>query len=156
MKKATATKPGSLASTLRWDRASSGETNTDLVVDSGSTDHIVVNKNWFESIRKIDTTVTNPEGGNTRVLKTGEEDVLAKHKRRIKPLILRKALFLPGYRTLLISVSSIIDNGFKVAYEKEKSFLSKNKENFLITGKGKPFFALDPKKTTTLLTCVGG
>ena len=109
-------------------------------------------------MRKIDTTVTNPEGGNTRVLKTGEEDVSAKHfKRRIKPLILRKALFLPGYRTILISVSSIIDNGFKVAYEKEKSFLSlKNKENFLITRKGKPFFALDPKKTTTLLTCVGG
>ena len=51
MKKAPSTKPGSLASSLKSDRASSEATEQDLVVDSGSTDHIVVNKKWFKSIR---------------------------------------------------------------------------------------------------------
>ena len=55
MKKAPGTKAGSLASSLKSDRASSEATEQDLVVGSGSTDHIVVNENWFKSIREIDT-----------------------------------------------------------------------------------------------------
>ena len=143
MKKAPSTKPVSLASSLKSDRASSGAKEQDLVVDSGSTDHIVVNKNWFKSIREIDTTVTNPDGGNTKVLGIGEVEVLAKDvKERTKPLILKKALYVPGYRTNLISVSSILDKGHKVVHEKKNSYLCclKSKEKFPITGKGKLFF----------------
>ena len=91
MKKAPGTKPGSLASSQKSDRASSEATEQDLVVDSGSTDHIVVNKNWFKSIREIDTTVTNPDGGNTKVLGIGEVEVLARDVEGCtKPLILKK------------------------------------------------------------------
>ena len=53
MKKAPGTKPGSLASSLKSDRASSEATDQDLVVDSGSTKHIVVNKNWFKMVRQL-------------------------------------------------------------------------------------------------------
>ena len=85
------------------------------------TDHIVVNKNWFKSLGEIDTTVTNPDRGKTKVLGIGEVQVLAKDvKGRTKPLILKKALYVPEYRTNLISVSSIIDNGQKVVHEKKK------------------------------------
>ena len=142
MKKAPSTKPGSLASSLKSDRASSEATEQDLVVDSGSTDHIVVNKNWFKSIGEIDTTVTNPDGGNTKVLGIGEVEASAKDvKGRTKPLIMKKALYVPGYRTNLISVSSIIDNGHKVVHEKKNSYLClKSKEKFPITRKRKLFF----------------
>ena len=153
MKKAPGTKPGSLASSLKSDRASSEATEQDLVVDSESTDHIVVNKTWFKSIGEIDTTVTNPGGGNTKVLRKGQVEVLAKDiKGRTKPLILRKALYVPGYRINLISVSSIIDNGHKVVHEKKNSYLClESKEKFPITRKGKLFFfALDPKGKTPL------
>ena len=51
MKKAPGTKRGSLASSLKSDRASSEATEQDLVVYSGSTDHTVVNKNWFKNIK---------------------------------------------------------------------------------------------------------
>ena len=91
MEKAPGTKPGSLASRLESEGASSETIEQDLVVDSGSTDHIVVNKNWFKSIRENDTTVTNPGGGNTKILGIGEVEVLPKDvKGCTKPLILKK------------------------------------------------------------------
>ena len=124
IQKAKATSPGCLASSLKSDRNTSEATQQDLVVDSGSTDHIVVNKIWFKSLRELDTTVTNADGGNTKVLGIGEVEILAKDvKGRNKPLILKKTLYVPEYRTNLISVSSIIDNGHKVVHEKKRSFL---------------------------------
>ena len=81
-----------------------------------------MNKNWFKSLREFDTTVINPDGGNTRALGIGELEVLARDvKGCTDPSILGKALYVPGYRTKLISVSSIIDKGYKVVHEKKKS-----------------------------------
>ena len=78
MKKSRFTEPGSLASSPKSDRPNSEATEQDLVVDSGSTDHIVVNKNLFKSLRKLDTTVTNSRGGNSKVLRLGQIEVVAK------------------------------------------------------------------------------
>ena len=93
MKKAPGTKRGSLAWSLKSDRASSETTEQDLVVDWRSTDHIVVNKNWFKGKRENDTTVTNPGGGKTKILGIGEVEAFTKDvKGCTKPLILKKAL----------------------------------------------------------------
>ena len=146
MKKATGTKSGSLASSLKSDRASSEATEQGLVVDSGSTDHIVVSKNWFKSTREMDTTVTNPDGGNTKVLGIEVEVFAEDVKERTNPLILKKALYVPGYRTNLISVSSIIENGHKVVHEERNSYLClKSKEN-LDYKKSKTFLPTTPKE----------
>ena len=118
-----------------------------------------MNKNWFKSIREIDTTVTNPDGGNTKVLGIGEVEVLAKDVKGLtKPLILKKALYVTGYRTNLISVSIIIDNGHKVVHEKKISYLClKSKEKFPITRKGKLFFLLTtPKEKHHFANLSGG
>ena len=135
-------KHGSLASSLK-SGDSSEATAKDLVVDSGSTDHEIVNKNWFKNMKPIDTTVTNPDGGDTKFLGIGEVEILAKDVNgKTKPLVLRKALFVPEYRTNLISVSSIVDNGHKVVHEAKMSFLClKSNEKIPITRKGKH----DPK-----------
>ena len=75
-------------------------------------------------MKEVDTTVTNPDGGNTKVLAIGEVDVLAQDvKGRTKPLVLRKTLYVPRYRTNLISVSSIVDNGHKVVQDAKNSLL---------------------------------
>ena len=143
MKKAPGTEPGSLTWSLKSARASSEATEQDLVVDSGSTDHIVVNKNWFKSIREINIKVTNPDGGKTKVLGIGEVEVLARDiKRCIRLLQLKKALYAPGYRTNLITVSGIIDKGHKVVDEKKNSYLClKSREKFPIARKWKLFFS---------------
>ena len=159
MKKVPGTEPGSLASSLKSDRASSEATEQDLVVDSGSTDHIVVNKNWFKSIKNIDTIITDQDGGNTTVLGIGEVEVLAKDvKGRTKLLILKKTLHVPGYRTNLISVSRIFDNGHKVVHEKKNSYLClESKEKFPITRKGKLFFLpTTPKEKHHFANLSGG
>ena len=97
MKKTPGTKPGSLTSSLKSNSASSEATKQDLVVNSGSTDHIVLIKNWFKSTREIDTTVTNPNGGNTKILGIRAVEVLAGDvKGCIKLLIAKKALYVPG------------------------------------------------------------
>ena len=120
IKKAPGTKLGSLASSLESNRASSETTEQGLVVHSRTTDHIIVKKTWFRSIRESDT--TNPDGGNTKVLGIGEVEVLAKiFKENTEPLILKKALYVPRYRTNLISVSNTIDKGRKVVHEKKNS-----------------------------------
>ena len=90
-----------------------------MVADSRSTNHRVVNQNWFKSVRKNDTTVTRPDGGNTEVLGKGEMEVFHEDaKGCTKPLVLKKALDVPGHGTNLISVSNILDNGHKVVHEK--------------------------------------
>ena len=82
---------GSLASSLNSGNSSEA-TSKDLVVDSGSTDHVIVNKSWFRNLREIETTVTNPDGGNTKVLGIGEVEVQAKDvKGRIKTLFVKKS-----------------------------------------------------------------
>ena len=134
IEKAPGTEPGSLASILQSDRTSFGATEQDLIVDSGSTDDIVVNKKWLKSLREIDTTVTNPDGGNTKVVGTGEVDVLARYvKGCTKPLILKKALYLPGYRT------NILKKGDKVVHEK-KQFSSPKKQRKNSNYKKRNFF----------------
>ena len=50
-----------------------------------------MNKKWFKIIREIYTTVTNPDGGSTKVLGIGEVEVLAKDVKGLtKPSILKK------------------------------------------------------------------
>ena len=112
------------------------------MIDSGSTDNVIVQKNWFKKFRELETSVTNPDGGNTKVLGIGEVEVLVRDAQgREKTLVLRKALFVPGYRTNLISVSSIIDNGHKIVHHKSQSFLYlKSKETIPIERKGKLLF----------------
>ena len=161
MKKAESSKGGkhgSLASSLK-SGGSSEATAKDLVVDSGSTDHVIVNKNWFKNFKEIETTVTNPDGGNTSVLGIGEVEVLAKDvKGKTKSLVLRKALFVPGYRTNLISVSRIVDNGHTVVHDAKNNFLClKSKEKFPIKRKGNLFFLrMTPKQGNHFANLSGG
>ena len=69
------TGPRSLDSSLKSDRNTSDATQQDLVLDSGSTDHVVVNKNWFKSLRELDVAVcrqrrTEILRSRTKTLKT--------------------------------------------------------------------------------------
>ena len=67
----------SLASSLRSANEISEATDQDFVIDSGSTEHVIVQKNWFRNLRELDTSVTNPDGGNTKILGI-EVQILAK------------------------------------------------------------------------------
>ena len=80
-----------------------------------------MDKNSFKSLRELDTTFTNPDGGSTKVLGIRKVEGLAKDVKVCnKILVLKSALYVPGYRTKLISVSSIIGNAHKVVQVKKK------------------------------------
>ena len=60
---------------------------------------------------------------------------------------LKKRLYVSGYRTTLISVSSVIDNGHKVVRQKKNNFLRlKSKEKIPQTKKAKLFLRTTPKQ----------
>ena len=102
----------SVASILKSAKEVSEATDRDLFIDSGSTDHVIVHKSWFGNLRELDTNATNPDGGNTKVSEIKELDILAKDTQgKLTPLVLKKALFLPKYRTNFVPVSSVGDNG---------------------------------------------
>ena len=156
IKKATRTRPGSLTSSLKSDRASSEATEEDLVVDSGSTDHIVVNKNWFKSIGEIDATVSNPDAGNSKILRIGEVEVLAKMSKDVlslwywkKPFTCQdteKTWFCIKYHRQWTQSRPWIEKCFSLT-EKQGKTSNKKRKIFL--------FAQDRKKITTLQTWVG-
>ena len=63
-----------LASSLSNDSLASSLSN---VVDSGSTDHMMIDKTWFKNYQKLKITVNNPEEGKTKFEGTGDVDVEA-------------------------------------------------------------------------------
>ena len=94
------------------------------MVDSGSTDHVMVNRIWFKNIKALDTTVTDHDGRDTKVSGIKEVEIIVKDVNgKTKPLVLRKVLVVSGNQTNLFSVSSFVDNGHKVVHEEKTSFL---------------------------------
>ena len=139
-KKAEESQAESLASSLRSANKNSEATDQDLVKDSSSTDHVIVKTSWFT--REVDTKISNSDGGSTKVLGIREVEILAKKTQgKLMPLVLKEALFSPGYRTNLVSVSNIVDKGHKIVHDKRKSLLClKIKDTIPIERKEKLFF----------------
>ena len=99
-KKAGESEAESLASGPRSANEIGEATDQDLVLDSGSTDHVIVEMSWFKNPAELDTDVSDLDGGNTKVLGIGQVEILAKGTQgKLVPLVLWEALFSPGYRT---------------------------------------------------------
>ena len=72
------TKQEGFASDVKSDRATKIATKQDFVLDTWGRGHKIVNKNWFISLKEIDKTDTDPDGGNKKVLGIEEVEALAK------------------------------------------------------------------------------
>ena len=130
-----------LASSLSAD-SSFEVSKTDLVVDSGSTDHMMIDKTWFKNYQKLETTVNNPDGGKTKVEGIGDVDVEARDSKGVlHKLTFEKVLHVPEYKTNLISVSSLVQKQHELFHTKAKSVLKlRSKESFRLISRGKLFF----------------
>ena len=92
---------------------------TDLLVDSGSTDHMMIDKTWFKNYQKVETTVNNPDGGKTKVEGIGDVDVEARNTKGVlHKLTFEKFLHVPEYKTNLISVSSLVQKKTRIISHK--------------------------------------
>ena len=91
-----------LASSLSAD-SSFEVSKTDLVVDSGRTDHMMTDKTWFKNYQKLETRVNNPDGGITKAEGIGDVDVQARDTKGVlHKLTFEKVLHVPEYKTNLI------------------------------------------------------
>ena len=83
-----------------------GASNFDLVIDSGSTDHVITQKEWFKNYRKIKTVVNKPHGRKAIVEGVGEVEISAKDSKGANFVLeLKQVLNEPGYKTNLMSTS---------------------------------------------------
>ena len=130
-----------LASSLSAD-SSFEVSKTDLVVDSGSTDHMMIDKTWFKKYQKLETTFNNPDGGKTKVEGIGDVDVEARDTKGVlHKLTFEEILHVPEYKTNLISVSSLVQKQHGLFHTKAKSVLKlRSKESFRLIRRGKLFF----------------
>ena len=65
-------------------------------MNSGSTDHMMIDKNWFQIYQKLETTVSNPDGGKTKVEGIGDVDVEARNTKGVlHRLTFEKVLHVP-------------------------------------------------------------
>ena len=120
-KEATESKAASSAFSLKSANDFSEATDHDLVKESGSTEIVIVQKSSFRNLKELNRVVENPVGGNTKFLRKGEVKVLAKDNQgEALLLVLENELFVPGYWTKLVSVSSIVDNGHNMFIRKKK------------------------------------
>ena len=61
---------------------------------------------------------------DTKILGIEKVEILAKDVNgKTKPLVMRKALFVPAYRTNFIYVSSFVDNEHKVVHDEKRAYL---------------------------------
>ena len=114
------------------EESSFEDSKTDLVVDSGSTDHMMIDKTWFKDYQKLETTVNNPDGGKTKVEGIGVIDVESRNTAIVlHKLGFEKVLHVREYKTNLISVSSLVQKQHKLFHTKAKSVLKpRSKERF--------------------------
>ena len=130
-----------LASSLNSEKMSD-VSKFDLVVDSGSTDHIMIDRTWFKNYQKLETTVNNPDGGKTKVEGIGDVEIEARDSRGVlHKLTFQKVLHVPEYKTNLISVSSLVQKKHEVMHYQNQSILKlSSKESFKLSRRGKLFF----------------
>ena len=96
---------------------------TDLVVDSRSTDHMMIDKTWFKNYQKLETTVNNPDGGK-KVEGIGVVDVEAQDTKGVlHKLTFEKVLHVSEYKTNLNSVSSLVQKQHELFHTKADSVL---------------------------------
>ena len=85
----------SLASNLSAE-SSFEVSKTDLAVDSGSTDHMMIDKTWFKNYQKCETTVNNPHGGKTKIEGLTDVDEEARDtKGALNKVTFEKVLHVP-------------------------------------------------------------
>ena len=110
-------------------------------MDSGRTDHKMIDKTWFKNYQKLETTVNNPDGGKTKVERIGDVDLEAPDTKGVlHKLTFEKVLHVPECKTNLISVSSLVQKQHELFHTRAKSVLKlRSKESFRLIRRGKLF-----------------
>ena len=86
-----------LASSLS-DESPFEVSKTGLVVDSRSTDQMVIDKAWFKNYQKLETIVNNPDGGKTKVKGKGDVDGEARDTKAVLHKFFKFKFFISAYR----------------------------------------------------------
>ena len=99
-----------------------------FLVDSGASHHVVTGKNWFTSFNKYSDIHEVRVGSNhvLRVQGRGNATLSIRTGNRIEKLELSNALYVPKMRKNLISVSKMVQEGFKLEFSEKNLTIIKD------------------------------
>ena len=98
--------------------------NTNFILDSGSSQHIVYNKELFIK-GSLEEKTTLLQWGNNNVLKSKAIGKIALITNNYK-LILQNCLYVPKFSVNLISVNKLIQKDFAINFVNNKATITKN------------------------------
>ena len=113
-----------------------------MLVDSGCTDHIVMNIDAFLDFVPIQSVVRNPNGEASRVLGRGSVRISIPSNKREFQCEFKNVLCVPDCSSNLLSVSRCPERGHSFTFEKRNSCMNLQKGTRLKLKQGNKFFYL--------------
>ena len=99
-----------------------------VLIDSGCSDHILTDRQFFRNLRELTSGVKNPDGSFCKVEGNADVEVeLRNENRSTDTLKMWDVLFVPSYETNLVSVSKLVEKGHKVEFSSNCSQLKTEK-----------------------------
>lgn len=91
--------------------------------DSGATQHMTSHRSWFKEYCKLEKSVSVLLGDSTTIdgVAVGTVELEAFDGKEWNPIVLKDVLHVPELKFNLFSVSRMLDRGFKMRSDKEKS-----------------------------------
>ena len=114
------------------ERNDNPEVSSNVIVDTGCSDHIVNHKEVFSNLRTVDEkSVRDPKGNFTAVEGVGDVPITVE-------LILRNVLYVPNYKVNLLSVNKAVnfDHRFIFTDSRARMTLNDGREIYLTKNSG--------------------
>ena len=133
------------------------EIASNLIVDTGCSDHIVNKKEMFVNLRAVnEKSVRDPKGNLTAIEGIGDVPITVElNNGKMADLILRNVLYVPNYKVNLLSVNKAVNFGHKFMFNDSRArmVLNDGREIHLTKNFGLFFLKVTYQNVVNQSTC---
>lgn len=111
-----------------------------FVLDSGATEHMMNNKQYFEELTDMDEIEISVAKRNQKLVSKQHGNIMIKtfHNGDSKTRKMKNVLFVPGLKCNLLSIRNLTKRGFKVTFDEDLAYIKLNgKTEFVAHANGK-------------------
>ena len=102
------------------------------VLDSGASDHHIVNKSLLVNSQRCSSFVTGATGNRSQVIAIGQLNLRCRVNKDVKNLRLMNVRLAPNLFCNLISVGRLVENGAEVLFRENKALVYRGGETILV------------------------
>lgn len=101
-------------------------------LDSGSSSHMVSDKNMIENFTPIEKSLNLANNKTTKIEGVGQVKIMVKDKNKPKKIKLNKVYFVSDLRTNLLSVSKMTNNNYEVLFRKDDALIRNENQQIVM------------------------